>query len=300
MTDNRRLLLLDTASLYYRAFFGLPTSLKAPDGTVTNALRGLIDFLARLLDDHAPAVVVACWDDDWRPEWRVRLIPSYKAHRLLDSTDDVEDTPAELGPQVPLIAEALGLLGVPVVGSAGFEADDVIATYASAWKGPVDIVTGDRDLLQLIDDERQVRVLYTARGVTKLDVFDEAALHAKYGVAPGQYVDFAVLRGDPSDGLAGVKGIGDKTAARLVSEFGSLSAIRRAAEDETSGLTPRVRSNVLAAADYMDRAARVATARIDVPVPTAALGDPDWDAFEAFAQRWGLGSVAARIRSTRS
>src|SRR5699024_6713900 len=165
-----RLLLLDTASLYFRAFYGVPDSLRAPDGTPVNALRGLLDFVARLVADYRPDALAACWDDDWRPAWRVELLPTYKAHRVEEEVrddPDVEETPDLLSPQVPLIAEALTLLGIAVVGAEEYEADDVIGTLSRRWDGPVDIVTGDRDLFQLVDDARGRRVLYTARGVGK-------------------------------------------------------------------------------------------------------------------------------------
>ena len=133
-----RLMLLDSASLYFRAFFGVPDSLKAPDGTVVNAVRGLLDFVATLTTRYQPDVVIACWDDDWRPAWRVELMPSYKTHRLVDPDDVIEETPDLLSLQVPIIAEALSLVGIPVVGAERAEADDIIGTFAAAWDGPVD------------------------------------------------------------------------------------------------------------------------------------------------------------------
>ena len=185
-----RLMLLDSASLYFRAFYGVPDSLKAPDGTVVNAVRGLLDFVATLTTQYHPDAVVACWDDDWRPAWRVDLMPSYKTHRVAEEVvgdPDIEETPDLLSPQVPIIAEALGLIGIPVVGAMGAEADDIIGTLAPAWDGPVDVVTGDRDLFQLVDDaQRAVRVLYTARGVGNHDVVDDAWIRTKYGSTPHQ------------------------------------------------------------------------------------------------------------------
>lgn len=288
-----RLLLLDTASLYYRAFFGVPDSLKAPDGTVVNALRGLLDFVASLSKQYEPEAIVACWDDDWRPAWRVELIPTYKAHRVVDEgTVDIESTPELLVPQVPLIAEALSLAGVPVVGAADAEADDIIGTLVRRWDGPVDIVTGDRDLFQLVSPA--VRVLYTARGVSKHDVVDEAWVQAKYGIRAGQYVDFAVMRGDASDGLPGVAGIGDKTAAVLLDEFGDLDGILAAAEDPNSSIKPRVRANLLDSRDYIVAARTVVTVLPDLPIDVPP-GKPIDPAFTDFATRWGLGGVADRL-----
>lgn len=179
-------MLLDTASLYFRAYFGVPDSVRAPDGTPVNAVRGLLDFIGRLVQDHRPDDLVACWDADWRPQWRVDLIPSYKAHRVAVETDaglpDEEETPDTLAPQVPVIADVLDALGIARVGVAGYEADDVIGTLTGLATGPVDIVTGDRDLYQLVDDARGVRVLYPLKGVGTLQMTDEAWLREKYGV----------------------------------------------------------------------------------------------------------------------
>ncbi|UPK73004.1 5'-3' exonuclease [Nocardioidaceae bacterium SCSIO 66511] len=304
MADTaKRLLLLDTASLYFRAFFGIPDSIRAPDGTPVNALRGLLDFVARLVSDYRPDALAACWDDDWRPAWRVELLPTYKAHRVVEVVEDdadVEETPDLLSPQVPLIAEALSILGIAVVGAAENEADDVIGTLTHRWDGPVDIVTGDRDLFQLVDDARSRRVLYTARGVGNLEQVTDEVIVEKYGVRPDQYVDFAVLRGDPSDGLPGIAGIGDKTAAALVREFETLDAIREAAADRWSKIKPRARQNIVEGSDYLDVAPRVVRVAADAPVgdPDLALravADSDAERFGEFAARWGLGGAEQRI-----
>lgn len=200
-------MLLDTASLYYRAYFGVPDSVRAPDGTPVNAVRGLLDFIGRLVQDHRPDDLVACMDADWRPHWRVELIPTYKAHRVAvetaDGLPDEEETPDTLAPQVPIIEDVLDALGIARVGVAEYEADDVIGTLTGLSTGPVDIVTGDRDLYQLVDDARGVRVLYPLKGVGSLQLTDEAWLREKYGVDGSGYVDLALLRGDPSDGLPG-------------------------------------------------------------------------------------------------
>jgi len=290
---------LDTASLYYRAFFGIPDSLKAPDGTVVNALRGLLDFVATLKVAYEPDVVIACWDDAWRPSWRVDLMPTYKTHRLADPDGAAEDTPDLLSPQVPLIAEALEIVGVPVVGAADCEADDVIGTIARLWSGPVDIVTGDRDLFQLVDDSREVRVLYTARGVRLLDKVDNNWLKAKYGIEGSQYVDFAVMRGDPSDGIPGVAGIGEKTAAALIASYGDLAGIQAAAADPDSPIKPKVRESLLSSADYIEAAIKVVTVRDDAcelgDYTPAPLTDEQKAALEKFGEQWGLGSVTQRL-----
>lgn len=289
-----RLLLLDSASLYFRAFFGIPKTLAAPDGTVVNALRGILDFTSTLTTQYAPAAVVACWDDDWRPQWRVDLLDTYKTQRLDAEGGEADTTEGLLGPQVPLIAEAFELLGVPVVGAPHAEADDVIGTLAEAWNGPVDIVTGDRDLFQLVDDERQIRVLYVAKGVSKHDVVDNAWIRAKYAIDASDYVDFAVMRGDASDGLPGVAGIGDKTAAVLLEEFGDLDGIVAAAGDGTSSIKPRVRQSLLSSGPYIDAAREVVAVKRDVcemPDLTAVI---QADAFRAFGEAWGLGGATER------
>lgn len=303
MTD--RLLLLDSASLYFRAFFGVPDSMKAPDGTVVNALRGMVDFVSTLTERYAPSSIVACWDDDWRPAWRVELIETYKSHRVVAESAgvDVEETPDLLAHQVPLIAQALGLLAIPVVGAPDAEADDVIGTLVHAWSGPVEVVTGDRDLFQVVDDDREVRVLYTARGVGKHEVVDAAWLTAKYGILPSQYVDFAVMRGDASDGLPGVPGIGEKTAATLLAEHGALDEILAAARDASPTIRPRIRQSLLDHEDYIRAARRVVTVRADMPVepprPLAPLSADQVAAFRAFGTRWGLGGAADRALSAR-
>ncbi len=295
-----RLLLLDSASLYFRAFFGVPDSMKSPDGTVVNALRGMLDFVATLSSTYDPQAIVACWDDDWRPQWRVDLLESYKTHRLGDDGAEGDTTDGLLGPQVPLIAEALGLLGIPVIGAPGAEADDIIGTLSSAWDGPVDVVTGDRDLFQLVDDDRSVRVLYTSRGgVGNPDLVDNAWMRERYGIDASQYVDFAVMRGDPSDGIPGVPGIGDKTAAVLLAEFGDLDGIIAAAEDPSSSIKPRVRQSIKDSSSY------IAAARTVVAVKRDACEISDWalkaltaeqqTAFRTFGERWGIGGAADRV-----
>src|SRR3712207_9156086 len=220
-------MLLDAASLYFRAFYGVPTSVTSPDGRPVNDVGGFLDMTARLLTTHSPARLVACWDDDWRRAFRVEALPSYKAHRLApDGSEEI--VPDELSPQVPVLVDVLAAAGIARVGAPGYEADDVIGTLATRAGRPVDVVTGDRDLFQLVDDARGIRVLYTARGIGDIEVVDEAAVTAKYGIPGRAYADFAVLRGDPSDGLPGVAGIGAKTAAALVTEFGDLTGIRAA------------------------------------------------------------------------
>ncbi|WP_327340509.1 5'-3' exonuclease [Streptomyces sp. NBC_01324] len=296
-------MLLDTASLYYRAYFGVPDSVRAPDGTPVNAVRGLLDFIGRLVQDHRPDELVACWDADWRPQWRVDLIPSYKAHRVAVETGtglpDEEQTPDTLAPQVPVIEDVLDALGIARVGAAGYEADDVIGTLTGLATGPVDIVTGDRDLYQLVDDARGVRVLYPLKGVGSLQVTDETWLRERYGVDGSGYVDLALLRGDPSDGLPGVPGIGEKTAAKLLDAFGDLAGIMAAVDDPAAKLTPSQRKRLDEARDYLAVAPTVVRVAGDVPLPEfdpALPSEPlDPAALEALAEQWGLGGALQRL-----
>lgn len=301
---NPRLMLLDTASLYFRAYFGIPDSITAPDGMPVNAVRGLLDFITTLTTRFTPTHLVACWDDDWRPQWRVDLIPSYKAHRVAEETPegpDVEEVPDPLEAQVPVIREVLEALGIAVVGAPGYEADDVIGTLvATAPHGrPVDVVTGDRDLFQLVDDDRGVRVLYTARGVGKLEVVDDAVVRQKYGIGGRQYADFATLRGDTSDGLPGVSGVGEKTAASLVQRHGDLDAILAAAADDGSGMSPSLRLKIRNAADYLHKARDVVRVRSDAVLPQVDAALPrepvDRGRWDGLVERYGLGSAATRV-----
>ncbi|KUH39128.1 MULTISPECIES: 5'-3' exonuclease [Streptomyces] len=296
-------MLLDTASLYFRAYFGVPDSVRAPDGTPVNAVRGLLDFIARLVQDHRPDDLVACMDADWRPAWRVELIPSYKAHRVAAETaagvPDEEEVPDTLSPQVPVIEAVLDALGVARVGVAGYEADDVIGTLSARAPGPVDIVTGDRDLYQLVDDARGVRVLYPIKGVGTLQAVDEEWLRGRYGVDGPGYADLATLRGDPSDGLPGVPGIGEKTAAKLLDAFGDLAGIMAAVDDPRARLTPAQRRRLDEARAYVAVAPQVVRVADDVPLPPfdpalpSAPADPE--ALRALAQRWGLGGSLERL-----
>lgn len=297
------LMLLDTASLYFRAFFGVPESVRAPDGTPVNAVRGLLDMTARLVARRRPGGLVACWDDDWRPDFRVRAVPGYKEHRLAE--DGGEEVPAALSAQIPLIVEVLAALGVARVGSPGYEADDVIGTLVARERHrrdrrPVEVVTGDRDLFQLVDDAAGVRVLYTARGIGDLDVVDQARLAERYGVADGDaYADMATLRGDSSDGLPGVAGIGEKTAVALVRRYGSLDGVLAALDAQDPGLTPAQRRRLEEGREYLAVAPGVVRVALDAPVPAhddaLPLSPPDPDRLVELARTWGLTSSVTRL-----
>jgi len=297
-----RLMLLDSASLYFRAFYGVPDTVRAPDGTPVNAVRGFLDIITRLVTTYEPTQLVACWDDDWRPQWRVDLIPTYKTHRVAEVTvvgPDVEVVPDPLEVQVPIIRQTLDALGIPIVGAAQHEADDVIGSLATQATLPVDIVTGDRDLFQLVDDASGVRVIYTARGMSNLEIVTEATVVKKYGVLPSQYADFATLRGDSSDGLPGVAGIGEKTAATLLAAHGDLVGIIAAAE-AGEGVSAGIRSKLEAGLPYL----AVAPTVVEV-VKDLDLGEPDYtlrplderaraDA-ASLAEQWALGTAMTRV-----
>jgi 5'-3' exonuclease len=295
-------MVLDSASMYFRAFFGVPEVL-APDGTPVNAVRGFLDFVSRLVGDYRPTHLVCAWDNDWRPQWRVDLIPSYKAHRVVAERPgpkpDIEEVPDPLERQVPIILEVLEAFGLCVVGADGYEADDVIGTLATGAPMPVDVVTGDRDLFQLVDDKAGVRILYIAKGVGNHERVTDEVVVGKYSVLPSQYADFATMRGDASDGLPGVPGIGEKTAASLLLKFGDLRGILAAAADPESDLSPSPRRRILDAADYLEVAPTVvAVARnLDLPAYDATLpsGPADTSVLEELAERYNLGSPVKRL-----
>ena len=297
------LMLLDTASLYYRAYYGVPETLTSPRGEPVNAIRGVLDMAARLIGARHPNRFAACLDLDWRPEWRVALIPSYKTHRVLDEDEDdsgvgdAEITPDTLAPQIPVIFEVFEALGLALAGAEEFEADDVIATLATTQPGPTDIVTGDRDLFQLVDDS--VRVLYTSKGVAQYQEVDRAWVAEKYNIPGHLYADFATLRGDSSDGLPGVRGIGEKTAAQLVSKFGGVDAIVAAAHDSTSEMTPAVRKKLLEGQEYLKVAPDVVRCARDVPLEDLDLGihpdKIDRTQVKKLKEYWGLGVSMDRM-----
>ncbi|MBF0660467.1 5'-3' exonuclease [Rhodococcus sp. (in: high G+C Gram-positive bacteria)] len=293
-------LLLDGASLWFRAFHALPESMTAPDGTPVNAVRGFVDMVASLIRRHRPSRLVVCLDLDWRPAFRVAAVPSYKAHRVAAGSDGtVEEVPPALLPQVPVILDLLAAAGIATGGAAGFEADDVLGTLAAQERtDPVIVVSGDRDLLQVVTDTPvPVRVLYVGRGLAKAELFGPAEVAERYGVPADRagvaYAELAVLRGDPSDGLPGVKGVGEKTASGLLMQYGSLAAVRTAVTDETSRLSQGMRAKLAAAADYLDAAlpvvqvatdAHVQMSRPDVLPPVPAHPDR----LDELARRWGV------------
>ena len=239
------------------------------------------------------------------PEFRQRggLVANPEAGEIFYMTREekrrtLEIVLEEAGGQVPVIAELLGALGIPVIGAPGHEADDVIGTLATREAGPVDVVTGDRDLFQLVDDSRPVRILYTARGVARAEVIDEAAVTAKYDIPGRSYAPFAALRGDPSDGLPGVKGVGEKTAASLVRLHGDIAGVLAAAR-AGEGMSASVAAKVLAAADYLAVAPRVVDVVRDLDLPevdgSLAAVPADPERVVELADRWNVASAVNRV-----
>ena len=293
------LLILDTATLYYRAFYALPEKMTAPDGSPHNAVRGFLAMLTRLIVIHQPAGLVAAWDNDWRPQWRVELLPSYKTHRV-ESDQGGEGVPDTLSPQIDAIAEILDAFGIARAGIDGFEADDVIASVANQSGGRCLVVTSDRDLIQVVN-QRVSLLLQVSGGVEGWPILDPAAIETKYGVCPADYLAMAALRGDPSDGLAGITGIGDKTACALVNEFGNLDAIvlAAAADTFTKPLTPLLAERITSGTTYLELALAVITAETRLPVHQWSVDIPyepvDAQALEALAVRWGVEKYVAEL-----
>ncbi len=309
-------LLLDGASMWFRSYFGVPSSITGPDGRPINAVRGFLDSVATLISQHRPSRLVVCLDLDWRPQFRVDLIPSYKAHRVAEEgsppdgagNENVEEIPDDLSPQVDMILEMLGAYGIATAGAEGFEADDVLGTLAAIERhDPVVVVSGDRDLLQLVGDEPvEIRVLYIGQGLKKATLFGPTEVADRYGVpvdrAGDAYAELALLRGDPSDGLPGVPGVGEKTASTMLTQYGSLTNILSAARDPKSALPRAFRAKILAATDYIEAAKPVVRVARDAPVhlftgddrlPTHAA-EPERVA--ELAQRYGVSSSIARLQ----
>lgn len=264
-------LLVDSSSLIYRAYYAVPDTIRAPDGTKVNGAYGFINMLARLITDLRPTRLACAWDDDWRPEWRVELIESYKSHRVA-----TEEAPADasIDEQHDIVAEILGLAGIAILGAKGWEAEDIIGTLCARIRGPIAIVSGDRDLFQLVRDPDRW-ILYPKRGVSDLVKIDEAEIAARYGIPGRAYADFAILRGDPSDGLPGVAGIGEKTATALIAKYGTLEKVVAASRGATTGPLAKVAK----ATDYIARASKVVRITADAPVAdpniTLPLHEPD-------------------------
>ena len=295
------LMLLDSGSLWYRAYYGMPDTLTADDGTPVNAIRGFLDMSARLISTYNPDRMVVCLDGDWRPSWRVELFPAYKANRLEDEDSEEEVEPDTLTPQIPILLDLLDEFGIPMVGVDDYEADDVMATYAHTHPGPTRIVTGDRDLFQLVDDKRDIKVAYLAKGISAHDLVDLNFISQKYSIPGDRYAMFATFRGDASDGLPGVKGIGEKGAALISTLFGSIDDAIVAAQNGDERLPAALARKIVAGMDYLAIAPTVVNCARDVPLPEIELGIPkapaDFSKIYQIKEKYSLGASVDRLIS---
>jgi 5'-3' exonuclease len=256
----------------------MPQTTRAPDGKLVNAVRGTLETLARLITERKPKHVALATDEDWRPDWRVELLPSYKEHRT------AEPVPPLLIPQMPVIMECLAAVGVDAVGVDGYEAEDVIASLVARVKTPIEIWSGDRDLFTLIRD-REVIVLYPEKA--GLAVVDEAEVERRYSIPGRAYADFAILRGDPSDGLPGVAGIGAKKAADLVRRYGSVGGMLEAGIFRSAD------------AEYLEKARRivppVSDLKFEVPRGRRERWPDDQARVTELGRRHGVASSLERL-----
>ena len=294
------LMLLDSASLWYRAYYGMPDTLLSPSGMPVNAIRGYLDMTARLIGMYSPNRIVACIEGDWRPSWRVELFPDYKANRL-EEEGDIEEEPETLTPQIPVLLDLLDAFGIPMLGVDDYEADDVMATFSIREKGPIRVVTGDRDLFQLVDDKRDVKVVYLARGISQHDLVDIKWVADKYGIPGDRYALFAMFRGDPSDGLPGVRGIGEKGAALIANNFATVSEVQKAAKDGHQVLSASLAKKIIDGADYLKIAPTLVHCAIDVAIPEMDIKMPtkpqDLSEIYRFKEEYGLGASVDRLIS---
>jgi 5'-3' exonuclease len=292
------LMLLDSASLWYRAYYGMPDTLLSPSGLPVNAIRGYLDMTARLVSIYKPNRLVACIEGDWRPSWRVDIFPAYKANRLEIGSEE-EEEPETLTPQIPILLDLIDAFGIPMVGVDDYEADDVMATFATHEKGPTRVVTGDRDLFQLVDDKRDIKVVYLARGISNHDLVDIKWVAEKYGIPGDRYALFAMFRGDPSDGLPGVKGIGEKGAALIANNFASVDEAIAGARNGHESLSASLAKKIIEGVDYLKIAPTLVNCARDVALPAMALDLPkkpdDLSAIYAMKEEYGLGASVDRL-----
>ena len=291
------LMLLDSASLWYRAYFGMPDTLVSPSGLQVNAIRGYLDMTSKLINLYKPNRIVACLEGDWRPSWRVELFPDYKINRLDESGE--EEEPDTLSPQIPILLDLLEALGFPMLGVDDYEADDLMATFAVNQPGPVRIVTGDRDLFQLVDDKRDVKVVYLAKGIANHDLVDLKWIEQKYEIPGDRYGLFAMIRGDASDGLPGIKGIGEKGAASIAKQFTNLDEVMKAATNDDERLTTNIRKKLLESAEYAKIAPKLVGCATDVSIPEMKIDLPnkplDTQKIQDIKEEFGLGTSVDRI-----
>jgi 5'-3' exonuclease len=292
------LMLLDSASLWYRAYYGMPDTLLSPSGLPVNAIRGYLDMTARLVSIYKPNRLVACIEGDWRPSWRVDIFPAYKANRLEVGSEE-EEEPETLTPQIPILLDLIDAFGIPMVGVDDYEADDVMATFATNEKGPIRVVTGDRDLFQLVDDKRDVKVVYLARGISNHDLVGIDWVAQKYGIPGDRYALFAMFRGDPSDGLPGVKGIGEKGAALIANNFATVDAAIEGARNAHAALTPALAKKIVEGIEYLKIAPTLVNCARDVALPSMTLDIPkkpdDLSTIYAMKEEYGLGASVDRL-----
>jgi 5'-3' exonuclease len=293
-------MLLDSASLWYRAYYGMPDTLLSPSGMPVNAIRGYLDMTARLIGMYSPDRIVACIEGDWRPSWRVDLFPAYKANRLEDESE-VEEEPETLTPQIPVLLDLLDAFGIPMLGVDDYEADDVMATFAVKEKGPIRIVTGDRDLFQLVDDKADIKVVYLARGISAHDLVDIAWVANKYSIPGDRYALFAMFRGDPSDGLPGVKGIGEKGAALIANNFASVAEAIAGAKSGHPALSASLAKKIIDGMDYLKIAPTLVNCARDVAIPEMKIDMPnkpsDLSDIYGMKEEYGLGASVDRLIS---
>ena len=291
------LLLLDSASLWYRAFFGMPDTLLSPSGEPINAIKGFLDMSSRLINQYQPSRLVACLEGDWRPSWRVELFPGYKANRIDESGE--EEEPDTLGPQIPVLLDILEAFRIPMVGVDDYEADDIMASFSVKERGPTFVATGDRDLFQLVDDKRRVKIVYLAKGISNHDLVDRAWIKSRYEIPGDRYALFAMLRGDASDGLPGVRGIGEKGAALIANNFETIEDALAAAYAEDEKLTPALRKKLIEGADYVAIAPKLVHCALDVPIPSMSIAMPsrptDMSQIWNYKEQYGLGSSIDRM-----
>jgi 5'-3' exonuclease len=291
------LMLLDSASLWYRAYFGMPDTLLSPSGEPVNAIRGYLDMTSKLISIYKPKRLVACIEGDWRPSWRVDLFPEYKANRL--DVEGEEEEPDTLGPQIPILLDLLEAFKIPIVGVDDYEADDVMASYTVTEPGPIKIVTGDRDLFQLVDDKRKISVVYLAKGIANHDLVDLRWIAQKYDIPGERYALFAMIRGDASDGLPGIRGIGEKGAAIIAKQFENLEEVMLAAKNNDERLTPNARKKLLESAEYARIAPKLVHCALDVPLPKLDIELPkrpdNLDEIYQYQKDYGLGASVDRL-----
>ena len=294
------LMLLDSASLWYRAYYGMPDTLVSPSGAPVNAIRGYLDMTARLISMYSPNRIVACIEGDWRPSWRVELFPEYKANRLEEEGDE-EEEPETLTPQIPILLDLLDQFGIPMLGVDDYEADDVMATFAVREKGPIRVVTGDRDLFQLVDDARDVKIVYLARGISQHDLVDTKWVADKYGIPGDRYALFAMFRGDPSDGLPGVKGIGEKGAALIANNFATVQEAIAGAKAGHEALSKSLAQKIIDGSEYLKIAPTLVHCAKDVAIPKMDIAMPrkpaDLSEIYAMKEEFGLGASVDRLIS---